>query len=472
MGGTSKRRELAFTDGSNAAHAEERVGATTDLHIRLWTHTQNQDHPQWLSWKSACVPVHMISDLVAACNGVLLPEEQDRLGVRFDSPQRAIAAAKRIQWALLGFSQGQPLQPVAAGILVETASGEPAAGTRSSLAAAKPAQILVAEAVYERLSGVPGLEFRNFGTEGGVYELVWASSETYRLWEQSLNQPLASAPEPAQEIHSATRMMQSPVYLATSEPEPADQPMAVFGQVKEPSNGCGLPANDCFRSGTESGTTEVGPSNSNHSQADSRSSSGRRMLFAIGGIVAIFAVALVWTMVHRNARQTADQQMKASKEATAAPVAQPSLPALRPPDVSLTQTAAASLPAGPPAVAPATVSAPQVEPKDNEDDSRGRKGKRDRAERHGRKDRSADEDDDEPSAKGQDKKAGGECQLLANEISSYLGIADKNRAAGKYADAAREYSAVMECDRHNPRAHEGLAKIKQARAVSGTDDSE
>ena len=84
----------------------------------------------------------------------------------------------------------------------------------------------------------------------------------------------------------------------------------------------------------------------------------------------------------------------------------------------------------------------------------------------------AEDDDSEPSAKKTEKKAGGNCQLLANEISSYLGIADKNRAAGKYADAAREYGAVVECDRHNARAQEGLAKIKQARAASGEDDSE
>ena len=399
MDGTSKSRELASTNGSTAARVAECNGLSTELHVRLWSHAPVQDRPQWPSWKSDCIPVHMISDLVAACNGVLLPDAQDRLAARFDSPHEAISAAKRIQWALLGFFQDQPLRPVAAAILVDTAAGElsrpdeaAAAGTKSSLASSKPAQILVAEAIYEQLSGVPGLEFRNFGV-GGVYELVWASPDTYRLWEDALNPPIASEPVPVEENHSATRILQAPVNSAAPEREPAFQPKAGLGQASESSYGAGMSTNDLFGPSTRTGrhaSTGTAISSSNDSPANFHLRKGRSLL-AVAAVVAILAMALLGIVVHKNAaaRQLADQQMETSKVATAAPVVQPPVQATHPPD--------------PPVLRPETAPAPAGHPSERIDGqgrserqrrcSRGRKAQRDRkaktqsdrAKRRGRK---------------------------------------------------------------------------------------
>ena len=59
------------------------------------------------------------------------------------------------------------------------------------------------------------------------------------------------------------------------------------------------------------------------------------------------------------------------------------------------------------------------------------------------------------------------CQLVASDIPRFLDLADGNRGKGKYEDAEREYSAVLECDAQNERAKTGLAKAKTAEAISG-----
>jgi serine/threonine protein kinase len=59
------------------------------------------------------------------------------------------------------------------------------------------------------------------------------------------------------------------------------------------------------------------------------------------------------------------------------------------------------------------------------------------------------------------------CQLVASDIPRFLELADGNRGKGKYADAEREYSAVLECDSQNDRARTGLARTKTAEVISG-----
>jgi serine/threonine protein kinase len=59
----------------------------------------------------------------------------------------------------------------------------------------------------------------------------------------------------------------------------------------------------------------------------------------------------------------------------------------------------------------------------------------------------------------------GNCQLLTSDISIYLGMADRNRAGGKYVDAEREYDDVLSCDPRNERALEGLTRTKEAKAL-------
>ncbi|HXA56266.1 MAG TPA: protein kinase [Candidatus Acidoferrum sp.] len=58
------------------------------------------------------------------------------------------------------------------------------------------------------------------------------------------------------------------------------------------------------------------------------------------------------------------------------------------------------------------------------------------------------------------------CQLIPSDVPRYLDMADSNRGRGKYSDAEREYNSVLQCDPQNDRARTGLARTKQAEAIS------
>ena len=64
------------------------------------------------------------------------------------------------------------------------------------------------------------------------------------------------------------------------------------------------------------------------------------------------------------------------------------------------------------------------------------------------------------------------CDVLPSDISNYLDRADRNRAAGHYDDAGRQYRKVIECDHNNARARQGLERTSQAQSASGRSISE
>lgn len=58
------------------------------------------------------------------------------------------------------------------------------------------------------------------------------------------------------------------------------------------------------------------------------------------------------------------------------------------------------------------------------------------------------------------------CQLMPSDIARYLDMADNNRGRGKYSDAERQYNSVLQCEPENERARSGLARARQAEAIS------
>jgi hypothetical protein len=56
----------------------------------------------------------------------------------------------------------------------------------------------------------------------------------------------------------------------------------------------------------------------------------------------------------------------------------------------------------------------------------------------------------------------GRCDLESSQYSGQIDLAWKNLGRGKYADAQREFSAVLACDPNNARAREGLERARLA----------
>jgi serine/threonine protein kinase len=57
------------------------------------------------------------------------------------------------------------------------------------------------------------------------------------------------------------------------------------------------------------------------------------------------------------------------------------------------------------------------------------------------------------------------CELLPSDIPIYIRMADDNRANGKYADAEREYNAIIQCEPQNEPAVEGLRRARVAQSL-------
>jgi anthranilate/para-aminobenzoate synthase component I len=65
-------------------------------------------------------------------------------------------------------------------------------------------------------------------------------------------------------------------------------------------------------------------------------------------------------------------------------------------------------------------------------------------------------------AKTQSEAPRGRCDLEPSQYSGQVAQAEKNLARGKYADAQREFGAVLACDSGNGRAKEGLERARMA----------
>jgi hypothetical protein len=147
-----------------------------------------------LSWNTRSALVYMLADLVAGSDGVLLTDVRTSLAAQFETPSKALKAAKQIQSAILEFARHRPDSASAAAIVIhgesELIEGRDSAGAaapgRSLLQYAKPAQILMTESVYGQLREMPGLRFKSVtpaGTSGsdlGIrgQELIWRTPET------------------------------------------------------------------------------------------------------------------------------------------------------------------------------------------------------------------------------------------------------------------------------------------------------
>jgi hypothetical protein len=66
------------------------------------------------------------------------------------------------------------------------------------------------------------------------------------------------------------------------------------------------------------------------------------------------------------------------------------------------------------------------------------------------------------AAKASEPALKGKCDLEPSQYSGQVDLAWKNLGRGKYADAQREFGAVLACDPSNGRAREGLERAKLA----------
>jgi hypothetical protein len=331
----------------------------------------------------------------------------------FDDLGRALAASRAMQVAFEGFRTVVPAARANVSVVLDSSLPDEAVPGQGSLSVeqkdlldvAKPSQVLITQAFYDRIAHYqPAL--RTFPSRAGVYEFLWTNAQ--RLDELQAEVELAPTliqPPPADDSFADTVIVPviktPPPAPRWKEPDPKPVPLPVL-EIDDPPPARWL---------------------------------STAKILVISSVVAVLLVVgyLVYSNVlNKPARPEVAQVEKSSP-----------IPPSPPPTVqSGSNTEVPPKPSGPkhsPMPAPvATQKPPVVTP------------------------------DHPPAVPSPASKParGRNCSLDESEIPSYLNLADRYRNSGKYDRAISNYNLVLGCQPGNRQAQAGLRTAEEMEKYS------
>ena len=376
-------------------------------------------------WKSTDPAACLSLDLLVSSGGTLFETRGPALATRFSSIQAAILAARRLQWATQGLTDGVKESPIAPAVLVQ--SGEEAidpavqATLSQALEQAVSGQILVTAKVGSLLDEVAGFTL-GVPSDTGLRELLWRGKEqqasrsadektiTRIISEKGLTAEPETAAEGATSTDPGITRVDSGISRVVEIPRPA--PLPVRQEIPEPD--ASIPI-----------WKQKG-----------------KQIWLFGGAGAAVLALVVILIVHlsgskpNSAVETATPSSQAPAAAAPATNSQPANATPRPqssPTPALPRQAAKPQQANPLAAVPKgqTAQVPVKEPEKPPTQARGR------------------------------------CELDSGQIEQQIGLAERSLARGKYKDAQRQFDSVLACDGGNGRALNGLSRVHQAEAAEG-----
>jgi hypothetical protein len=384
------------------------------LSIRLWMASGNSE-PLPSLWENESPAACLLLDLIAASEGIPASRQGDVLTATYPTFQTAVFAARRLQWAVQGFSEAERLQATSLALLVhsqEEEHGETIAEDAfHSLEQAAPGEILLTEKASQPFDRLPGIPLQ-VASGDGLWELEWRApeSQSTRSYDEEI---LAQLVE--QQGGQASPPERHEQQLA-AEADYAGQAEADY--MREPENARG-------------------------------SSRGKMVGLAVAALVVVGAVIFYFTQGKSNPAPAPDQaQTQSQSEQQPAPAAHggpasPSGPSARPAKQERNGAPAAAKTPQNPAKAevkppPAVVPAPERE-------------------------RPAPKPAEPAPSRASNN---GRCDLESSQINGQIDQAEKNQGRGKYAAAIRQFIAVLACDPGNARAKQGLERARNAAAAA------
>ncbi len=396
------------------------------LSIRIWNTGENGQLVP-LYWDSGTPAVCLTADLIAASGGEPVSSNGGVLVTSFHSDHVAISAARRLQWAIQGFTENRDLQGISVVVLVHSAeelsTGPAGDALRNALDQASGGQILLTEKASQFFEDLPGFASQTLdGT--GLRELQWRSAESHATRsfdEQWLTNYI-------QQQGLEEQLSEPPVHA-----EAPDQPWKAESSAEDDREA---------RSGL----------------------SNPKVRWAIGGVLAaalaVGAVLFFTRSGDKQAPQVADRHQPPSNSANSgAGGAEPAVqPKLTPPD----EGSAPKPPSG-------------GTPTDNTAKPKSARERND-IKHHGDKPGNVavdtgkdngtpviiDHPPPPPPPKPEPKTSGKGCDIDSGQINSYLGRADKALGSGNYSAARRLYGEVLPCPEGAARARAGLERVRDA----------
>jgi hypothetical protein len=419
MAVSTQSRKLERAEEQNATRTQG-IPAPREacLSVRLWTASGNSE-PLPSLWENESPAACLILDLIAASDaGVQASRQGEVLTASFSTFQTAVFAARRLQWALQGFSEAERLQATSLALLVHSSEEEHgetiAEDAFHSLQQAAPGEILLTEKASQPFDRLPGFPLQ-VASGDGLWELLWRAPEsqsTRSYDEQILAQliELHGGQAPSPERHE-----QPPA----AETDYAGQAEADY--MREPESARG-------------------------------SSRGKMVGLAVAALVVVGAVIFYFTQGKSNPAPAADQaqtQTQTQSQTEQQPAqavhggpASPSGPAARLTKQERAEAAAAAK--APQNPAKAEVKPPPVAPAPE-------------------RERPAPKPAEPPPSRA---NSNARCDLDPSQYSGLVDQAEKNLGRGKYAAAIRQFIAVLACDPGNARAKQGLERARNAAAAA------
>jgi hypothetical protein len=318
---------------------------------------------------------------------------------------KAVAASRALQLAFEGFrSAGSAGRPNISLVLdsfsadeAHTSYASPSVEQKELLRLAKPCQVLITQALYDRIGPCQPLALRSFPARAGVYEFLWTSVE--RLDE--LRTETESAPT-----------LVEPKSTASAEDTIISRPAA------EPSR----PTPEYPLEQLEVKPTYI-PFSGEAVEQEAVPRRSRLPVIAISAAATVLvSIGLVIGLPYfGNLRFKPEvAEVQHAIQPVPPPTVNPAEPPT-PPTPPITPT--------PPTTEPAPTKASDPEPKPPPPVSHA------------------------PAKKPET----GQCLLSIHNLLQYAG---KNRGQRKYEEAKQEYNQVLQCDHNNQEAKEGLARIR------------
>jgi hypothetical protein len=387
------------------------------LSVRLWAASGNSE-PLPSLWENENPAACLLLDLIAASEGIPASRQGDVLTATFLTFQTAVFAARRLQWAVQGFSEAERLQATSLALLVhspEEEHGETIAeDALHSLEQAAPGEILLTEKASQPFDSLPGFPLQ-VASGDGLWELLWRAPErqSTRSYDEQILAQLVEQHGVDHPEHQKQPPAAEADYAAQAEAE----------DLREPEHAHG-------------------------------SSHGKMVGLAVAALVVVGAVIFYFTQGKSNPAPAPDQtqaQTQPQTEQQPATAAQggpasPSGPAARPAASPAKQErnaapAAAKTPQNP---AKAEVKPPPVAPAPE-------------------RERPAPKPAEPPPSRA---SSNARCDLDPSQYSGLVDQAEKNQGRGKYAAAIRQFIAVLACDPGNARAKQGLERARNAAAAA------
>jgi hypothetical protein len=333
----------------------------------------------------------------------------------FDDLGRALAASRALQVAFEGFRTVVPAARANVSVVLDSSAPEEAASAQNGLSVeqkdlldfAKPSQVLITQAFYDRIAHYqPAL--RSFPLRAGVYEFLWTSEPRLdELQAEAEFMPTLIQPPTATDGFDDTVVV--PVIKLAPEPrwkapDPAPVPLPVL-EIGDPPPARWL---------------------------------STPKILAFGGVAAVLLVIayLVYAGVLGKSTKQVTESSSAVRQTAVPPQRTP--PPMQP-DLNPRVTSTAGG-----AKEKAAVPASPKPPKPSPEPDRGL---------------TAQTTPSKPTR-------GHNCSLDDGEIPSYLNLAERYRNSGKYDSAIRNYNLVLGCQPGNRQAQAGLRTAEEMEKYS------